>query len=436
VSLPTAAIVGRPNVGKSTLFNRLVGQRQAIVHDKPGVTRDRISAVMRRADGTALQLIDTGGLLDGDDILGLNRQVFLAVEESDALLMVVDGRDGLVAADRQVWERLRRYGKPTILVVNKSDTNEARENFTDFFAMGVGAQVLVSAEHARGMDDLHEALDEALPARLDEVVPEAPTVAIVGRPNVGKSSLVNCVVGHERVLVSEVAGTTRDPIDSLIEWEGQPYLLIDTAGIRRRSQVSGAAEGLAVMMARRQIDRAQVAVLVIDAGAGVTSSDLAIAGVVREQGKAAVVAINKWDLLTTEDDRERLEESWLRLDEILSSPPRVNLSALSGRGLQRLFPAVEKILTLYHSELSTGELNRLLSQALIRHQAPSHQGRPWKIYYSTQVSTAPPTFMLFANRKLPRSSTYRRYLENFLREQTQWYGFPIRLVVRSRTETR
>ena len=298
---PTVAIVGRPNVGKSTLFNRLLGRRHAIVHDLPGITRDRITGTVELAEDRPIQIVDTGGLVPGDDPLGLNQQVFLAVEESDLLLFVVDGKQGLVSADEEVWSHFRRFNKPTVLVVNKADTNEAKNRFSEFYSLGIDRQLLISAEHGAGIGDLREALALALPEIPDiPVPPDAPAIAIVGRPNVGKSSLLNKISGLNRALVSPVAGTTRDPVDTLITRGDKSYLLIDTAGIRRRSQVSGAPEELAVMMARRQIERSQVAVLVIDAAAGVTSSDLAIAGSIWELGRAAVVAINKWDLLDEE----------------------------------------------------------------------------------------------------------------------------------------
>lgn len=433
---PTVAIVGRPNVGKSTLFNRLLGRRQAIVHDLPGVTRDRITGVARLDGGRSFQVIDTGGLVPGDDPLGLSRQVFLAVEESDLLLFLVDGRDGLVAADETVWERLRRTGKPAILAVNKGDTREAQGRFAEFYRLGIDRQLLVSAEHGMGIDALREALALALPEALAlaaEERPEAPAVAIVGRPNVGKSSLLNRIAGQPRALVAPTAGTTRDPIDTLVTRGERSFLLIDTAGIRRRSQTSGAPEELAVMLARRQIERALVAVLVLDAAQGATSGDLAIAGTIWELGRAAVVAVNKWDLLDGES-RARLELSLERLDEHLAQPLRVNVSALTGRGVERLFPAVERALAGYRTKLATGEVNRLLDTAIRRVSPPTLGGRPWKLYYATQVSSGPPTFMLFANRALPRNHSYRRYLENRLREDLGLAGVPLRLVVRRRAD--
>ncbi|MCB1034938.1 MAG: ribosome biogenesis GTPase Der [Acidobacteria bacterium] len=430
---PTVAIVGRPNVGKSTLFNRLVGRRQAIVHDEPGVTRDRIFGRVDLTEGRTVELIDTGGLVPGDDPLGLNEQVFLAVEESDLLVLLVDGRQGLVAADEQVWEHFRRTGKPAVVAVNKGDTREAQERFDEFYRLGAGPMVLVSAEQGTGVEELRETLAEMLPPAFEpaEDLSQAVPVAIVGRPNVGKSSLLNRILGEERTLVSPVAGTTRDPVDTFLTWEGQPYLLIDTAGIRRRSQVSGAAEGLAVMMARRQIERAQLAVLVIDASEGVTTGDLAIAGSIWELGRAAVVAINKWDLLD-EESREALELSFARLDQVLARPPRVNLSALSGRGIGKLFPALAKLHADYQTEISTSQVNKLFEEALQRVAPPNVKGRPWKLYYGAQVSTGPPTFMAFANQPLPLGHPYRRYLQNRLREELQLPGVPIHLVLRKR----
>ena len=372
----TVAIVGRPNVGKSTLFNRLVGRRQAIVHDLPGVTRDRITARVTLDERHAIELVDTGGLVPGDDPLGLSEQVMLAVEESDLLLLVVDGREGLTAGDQAVWEALRPSAKPTVLVVNKGDTNLAQEQFYEFYSLGLERQVLVSAEHKLGMPELEEAMLEALPELPEEELPEAPAIAIVGRPNVGKSSIVNRLLGQNRSLVSPTPGTTRDPVDTLLEHDGKPYLLIDTAGIRRRSKTADAPEALAVMMARRQIERADVAVLVVDASAGVTSGDLAIAGTVWELGRASVVLINKWDLLDDEG-REKLEEGYPRLSQILSNPPRINVSAVTGRAIPKLFPALEQVLASYGTELSTAQLNRIFEEAVARRSPQAVSGAPF-----------------------------------------------------------
>jgi GTP-binding protein len=428
---PTVAIVGRPNVGKSTLFNRLVGKRQAIVHDKPGVTRDRITGLAELDGGGTIHLIDTGGLVPGDDPLGLGDQVDAAVAESDLLLLVLDGKTGLIGADEVVWRHLRVTGKPAIAVVNKGDTNEAKDRFSEFYRLGVDPLILVSSEHGGGIPDLREAIRHALPEVPPMAESDAPAVAIVGRPNVGKSSLLNKIAGQNRALVSPMPGTTRDPVDTLIRRGDDEYLLVDTAGIRRRSKVSEATEELAVMMARRQIERSRVVVLVIDAADGVTSGDLAIAGSAWELGRAAVVAVNKWDLLD-EEGRFRLDETFPRLDELLSQPPRVNVSALTGRGIEKLFPAIDRALEAHATQLSTSEANRLLDEAMRRRRPPAVAGKPWKVYYVTQVTTGPPTFMVFANKTLPRTHNYRRYLENQVREALALPGVPVRLVIRGR----
>ena len=431
---PTVAVVGRPNVGKSTLFNRLVGRRRAIVHDQPGVTRDRIVELAELAPGRTVQWVDTGGLVPGEDPLGLNEQVILAVTESDLVLLVVDGRDGPTSADQRVVQELRPLAKPTLVVVNKSDVRRAAEGASEFWSLGLGEPLAVSAEHGLGLGELVERIGALLPELSGPAPPagESTAVAIVGRPNVGKSSLLNRLVGEQRTLVSPVAGTTRDPIDTQVEREGRRYRLVDTAGIRRRSKVADAPEDLAVLMARRQIERSEVAVLVIEAPQGVTSGDLAIAGAIWQAGRAAVVAVNKWDLLD-DDGRERLDRSWPRLDELLASPPRVNLSATSGRGTEKLFGAVDAAHAGFRLEVTTGELNRLFEGWLQQHPPPRQDSKPWKLFYATQVATGPPTLMLFANRTLPHEHTYRRYLENRLRESFGLAGVPVRLVVRRRS---
>ena len=432
--MPAIAIVGRPNVGKSTLFNRLVGRRQAIVHGTPGVTRDRLVSRFELEDRGVVELIDTGGLVPGDDPLGLNAQVDFAIEESDLLLLVVDGRIGLASADERVMEHVRGYGRPIVVVVNKSDTRAAQKGYQEFYALGAEGLVLVSAEHGSGLGALHNEMAEHLPAALQAVEIEAPGVAIVGRPNVGKSSLINRLLGRERTLVSPTAGTTRDPIDSLLEREeGPDYLLVDTAGIRRRSQVQDAPEELAVMLAQRQIGRAELVVLLIDASQGVTSGDLAIADAAWQAGRSAVIACNKWDLLD-EEAREHLEAGWQRLAELFARPPRINVSALTGRGVGSILPALDGVGERHRLRVPTPELNQVVRRIVGRYQPPAEQGRPWRFFYATQVAGAPPTFLLFANRRLKRGHTYRKYLENQLRREYGLDGIPLRLVVRERRE--
>ncbi len=433
---PTVAIVGRPNVGKSTLFNRLVGRRQAIVHDQPGVTRDRITGLAELGPERSAMIIDTGGLLvgstvPGDEASGLNEQVFAAVEESDLVVVVVDGKQGLVPADETVAATLRRYGKLTLLAVNKADTRLAREQFHEFHRLGLEPQLLLSAEHGGGVGELRDALLELLPDGGEPVAGRLPRLTIVGRPNVGKSSLLNRITGLRRAVVAATPGTTRDPIDSVVETDSGSYLLVDTAGIRRRSRMSDAPEELAVMMARRQIEQAELAILVVEAPLGVTSGDLAIAGSIWELGRAALVLVNKWDLLD-EDGRRRLDDSWPRLENLLASPRRLNVSAETGRGLEKLFPTAAQVLVDFHHQLSTGDVNRLFESAVARHNPPVLSGKQWKLFYATQVRTAPPSFILFANRKLPRGHSYRRYLVNSIRQEVGLPGVPIRLTVRRR----
>jgi len=430
---PTVAIVGRPNVGKSTLFNRLVGRRQSIVHDQPGVTRDRVFGETELDGGRSLHLLDTGGLLRAEeDALGLNSQVWMAIEESDLLLFVVDAKVGLTVGDEEVAGELRKANVPMLLVINKIDVARASDHALEFHVLGVEPQVRLSAEHGSGFQDLHDRMGEMLPAVRPPVPVEGESrIAIVGRPNVGKSSILNRLLGEERVLVSPVAGTTRDPIDTSVDVDGRHYRLVDTAGIRRRSRTSGTPEALAIMMAKRQLERADVALLVVEAPAGVTAGDLAIAGAAWDMGRAVVVLINKWDLLDPDSGLE-LERSWERLEMLLSSPQRVNVSAATNRGIGKIFPAVDRTLRGYRSEISTGDLNRIVEEALRRHHAPTEQGRAWKVYYATQVSSGPPTFLLFANRVLPRSASYRRYLENTLSRTLALEGVPIRLVIKRR----
>ena len=438
-SRAAVAIVGRPNVGKSTLFNRLVGRRRAIVHDQPGVTRDRIVGTARLDDDSIIDLIDTGGLVpQRDDSLGLGAQVMLAIDESDVLVLVVDGRVGLVPGDEEILAALRHRNKPIVLAVNKGDVREARAGVGEFHRLGLDP-ILISAEHGTGVEELRQNIRERI-GEVDSGMEEqaageavGPTVAIVGRPNVGKSSLLNRIVGAERVLVSAEAGTTRVPVDTVVEWNGKPFVLVDTAGIRRRAKVSGAPEDLAVMMAQRQIERAQAALLVIDASQGVTSGDLAIAGVIHERARACVVVVNKWDLLAGNDEaRERLERGWERLGELLAGPPRVNISASTGRGVERIFPHLAQALEDFNRQIETSKLNVAIERAMAHHHAPSVDGKPWKVFYGSQVGTAPPTFMLFATKSLPQRSSLRRFLENFLRSELELEGVPIRLVIRQR----
>jgi GTP-binding protein len=435
MALPTVAIVGRPNVGKSRLFNRLVGERRSIVEDRPGVTRDRILARAELDLGLEVQLIDTGGLVpEEEDFFRIREQVEVALELSDAIIFVADGTQGLTAADEEIAETLRKLGKPIVVAVNKQDVGAAKFAWTEFHALGFGDPVPVSAEHGTGILELARRLKNCLPL---EAAPEtqeerALQVALVGRPNVGKSSILNRLLGETRVLVSPVPGTTRDPVDTLVTRNGTLFRLVDTAGIRKLGRTADLPEQVAILLARRQLERSEVAVLVLEAPAGVTTGDLAVAGLIQDFGRASVVAVNQWDRLDA-SGRERLDRTWPRLAEVLHEPLRINVSARTGRGIERILPAVLEAHEAFSRKISTSDLNELLREILARHNPPTlPTGRPWRCYYATQVSTAPPTFLLFVNEVLPVGHAYRRYLQNRLREALQAPGIPIRLVLRAR----
>ena len=402
------------------------------MHDKPGVTRDRIAAVLQIDRDRWIELFGPGGLMSWDDSPVLAEQVLTAATESELILFVVDGKHGLTAADEAIWQRVRDLGMQAILVVTKVDVKGVAERSVEFHRLGIHPIALISAEHALGIEESRNAIAERLPVQeSSEDEEEVPSVAIVGRPNVGKSSLLNCILGERRAVVAPEPGTTRDPVDSLVEHDGQTYRLVDTAGIRRRSKASETAEEIAIMMAGRQIEQADLAILVLDASAGVTTGDLSIAGAIWDQGRAAVVAANKWDLVG-EDERDRLDLQWPRMGELLATPPRVQVSALTGRGMGGLFKAMELALSQYLMKVGTGELNRLLERAVAGHNPPVINSRPWKPLYATQVSSRPPTFLVFANRALPRKHPYRRYLENRLRADLGITGMPVRIVVKRR----
>ena len=438
-SLRTVAIVGRPNVGKSSLFNRLVRERIAIVADEPGTTRDRVTAYLTRDDRTFV-LIDTGGLvLDSNDTMvrAIREQVRIAVQEADVLLFVVDVNAGPVPADQEVAALLRTSGKPVLLVANKADTNARARLASDLYALGMGDPLPVSAQHARGIEEMWDAVMAALPPQ--EELPELPEgaipVAIVGRPNVGKSSLVNAVLGEQRVVVSETPGTTRDAIDTLFQYGAQPFVLIDTAGIRRRGHVAPGVEQFSVGRALQAISRADVAVLVVDATEYITAQDLHVAGYVQKAVKGLVLVINKWDL-TQEDqiDRAEVERLVRRRLKFFPEMPILFTSAREGRGVLAIFDAIKRIHTERMRRISTGQVNRALIDALAAHPPPTSGRRRLQIYYGTQAEVNPPTFVFFANDASLVHFSYRRYLENAMRKKFGFQGTAIRMVFRNRSE--
>ena len=437
LGIPTVAIVGRPNVGKSSLFNRMVAERIAIVADEPGTTRDRVTAFVTRDERT-LAIIDTGGLVLGEEkgmVGAIRDQVAIAVAEADVLCFVVDVNAGLLPADEEVAGQLRREGKPVVLIANKADNRTRERLAAEFYELGMGDPIIVSAQHGRGMSELWDGIIEALPEpeELPPVPEGAVPVAIVGRPNVGKSSLLNAILGQERAMVQDEPGTTRDAIDTLLEYEESSYLLIDTAGMRRRGHIERGVERFSVARAMQAIERADVAVLVVDATEYLTAQDLHVAGYVQQAYKGLVLVINKWDLAQEEEiDRAEVEQIIRGRLKFFPSMPILFTSALRGRGVRAVLDAVALIQLGRMTRVTTGQLNRALIDALAEHPPPSSGRRRLQIYYVTQAEVNPPTFVFFANDPSLIHFSYRRYLENVLRRRFGFNGTAIRLVFRGR----
>jgi GTPase len=435
---PIVAIVGRPNVGKSTLFNRLTQTRQAIVEDKPGVTRDRLYADSDWG-GRNFTLVDTGGIVltkEGDTIEAhVTKQAELAIKEADVIVFVCDVTQGVTGADEEVAGKLRRVNKPVILAVNKTENLKREEEALEFWSLGLDPLITVSAHHGMGTGDLLDAIVAGLPAPEDEPDEDENVirVAVIGRPNVGKSSLVNSILGEERVIVSDVAGTTRDAIDVLVETGDQRFLLIDTAGMRRRGKVEESVERYSVMRALRAVERAHVVLMVIDAVDGVTDQDQKIAGYGNEQGKACIVVVNKWDLV--EKDDRTMDNYKLTVRERLAFMDYAVIAFLSAKTRSRvpkLLPLITDAAQNHARKITTGQLNDLVRHAYALNPPPSDKGRRLKIFYATQAMIAPPTFILFINDKELLHFSYERYLENQLRQAYDFEGTPIRLWFRLR----
>ena len=457
----TVAIVGRPNVGKSSLFNRLAGHKIAIVHDQPGITRDRIVAECHPQHGEPFEIIDTGGIgakVDGTFSDRVRVEAEIALDAAAVILFVVDGRAGLTPVDLELARLLRRADKPVLLVINKIDEEMHIPHEAEFSQLGFPENYGVSAAHGRGINPLVAAVNRhLLPAERAEepaddgseppvAAPRPPRIALVGRPNVGKSSLTNAILGQERTIVSEVAGTTRDAVDVACQFGGRDYVLIDTAGIRHRARHDNSAEIFSVMRSEESIRRADLCVLVIDASAGITMQDRQIAGLIQKANKACIIAVNKWDLLTPpEGSREGVRpfrEAWLDAARaelfFMSFAPLVALSALKGEQIGRLFTAVEKTRRAAHEKIGTGPLNRLLHAAVELQPPPTRANKRFKLLYATQVadkSNSPvptPVFLLFVNDPGLLVDSYRKYLENKLREAFPFPGLPITLKQRGR----
>ena len=435
---PLVAIVGRPNVGKSMLFNKLTGQRTSIVEDTPGVTRDRIYSSCEWC-GRTFSLVDTGGIEPGTDsemLKFMRRQAEIGIELADAIIMVVDVHSGVTAADQDVATMLRKSGKPIALAVNKCDSvGPVKPDVYEFYSLGIGDLFEISAIHGHGTGDLLDWVLENIPEDSGgDEDSDVIKVAIVGKPNVGKSSLLNRILGEERVIVSDVAGTTRDAIDSYFENETGKYRFIDTAGMRRKSKVDDAIEKYSNMRSISAIDRADVCLILIDANDGVTEQDTKIAGLVHEAGKAAVIVVNKWDAVENkETNTMRDMETKIRQGlSYMPYAPVLFLSALTGQRVDRLFQVIRDVYAQNTSRITTGALNSVLADATARVQPPTDKGRRLKIFYMTQVSTKPPHFVIFCNDARLFHFSYQRYLENQIREVFGLNGTPIRITIRQR----
>ena len=434
--LPIVAIVGRPNVGKSTLFNKILGQRKAIVDDFPGVTRDRNYAVVTRY-GAPFTMIDTGGFEPVSEerlLVQMREQSQLAVEEADLIIFLLDGRQGLTPADREVAGILRRSNKKILFAVNKIDGSRQEEQMVDFFALAAEELYPVSAEHGHGVGELIDVVLSKLPhSRTAEDIEDMTCLAVIGRPNVGKSSLINKLLGEERMVANPLAGTTRDSIDTPFTYNKKRYLLVDTAGIRRKGKVSAHLEKFSIVQALKAMDRASLVLLVIDAQEGVTDQDVTVAGYAYERGKAILLVVNKWDLVEKDNaSMGRFVEKLRLAFKFLPQVPIVFVSAVTGQRVTKIMKEVEIVAEQYSRRASTPELNRMLEDAIRLHQPPIVRGRRMKLFYMTQTGTCPPHFVIFANSAEEVHFSYERYLLNQIRETFNFGGVPLRLSFRAR----
>ena len=436
---PIVAVVGRPNVGKSTLFNALAGERISIVKDTPGITRDRIYADVSWLDRN-FTLIDTGGIEpDSKDVIlsQMRTQAQIAIDTADVILFLVDVQQGLVDADSKVADMLRRSHKPVLLVVNKVDSQDKyMADVYEFYNLGIGEPYPISAANKLGLGDLLDEVIALFPkGEEEEEEDERPRVAIVGKPNVGKSSLINKLLGEERLIVSDIAGTTRDAVDTEIIHNGREYVFIDTAGLRRKNKVKEELERYMIVRTVSAVERAEIVVLVIDAVEGVTEQDAKIAGIAHERGKAVIIAVNKWDAL--EKDDKTIYRMTEKVRNTLSYMPYAEIlfvSAKTGQRLDRLFDTIDMVSENHAMRVATGVLNEIMSEAVAMQQPPSDKGKRLRLYYITQVAVKPPTFVIFVNSKELMHFSYTRYIENQIRETFGFKGTPLRFIIRERNE--
>lgn len=435
---PVVCIVGRPNVGKSTLFNRIVGKRIAITEDKPGVTRDRIYAEAEWLN-KYFTLIDTGGLEPGvEDIIPLNikQQVEVAIESSDVILFLVDGVDGVTPTDREIANMLRKSNKKVLLVCNKIDTKMASDQIYEFYELGLGSPIGISAEQGLGIGDLLDEVIKLFPKHKDvEYDDEHIRVAIIGKPNVGKSSLINNILGEDRVIVTDIPGTTRDAIDTYFTYDDDKYIFIDTAGLRRKRSISEKVERYSVIRTLTAIDRSDICVLVIDATEGATEQDTKIAGYAHDNGKGIIIAVNKWDLIQKETNTHLEFEKEIRTKlSFIPYAPIIFISAKTGKRVDRLFQLLKIVNNNINLRISTGVLNDIINEAVLLNQPPSDKGVRLKIYYGTQVGVRPPRFLFFINKKELMHFSYQRYLENQIRKYFGFDGTPIKFELKEKGE--
>ncbi len=439
MSKPIVAIVGRPNVGKSTLFNALAGKKISIVKDTPGVTRDRIHADVDWLDHK-FTMIDTGGIEpDSNDIIlsQMREQAQIAIDTADVIIFMTDVKQGLVDSDAKVADMLRRSHKPVILVVNKVDNfNKMMADVYEFYNLGIGDPVPISASQRSGLGDmLDKVVNYFADLNLEQEEDDRPRIAIVGKPNVGKSSIINKITGESRVIVSNIAGTTRDAIDTDVKWNGKNYVFIDTAGLRRKSKVKEEIERYSIIRTVTAVERADVVIIVIDAVEGVTEQDAKIAGIAHENGKGIIIAVNKWDAIEKND--KTVYEYTNKVRDILSFMPYAEImfiSAKTGQRLPKLFDMIDFVITNHAMRIETGVVNEIMAEAVALQQPPSDKGKRLKLYYITQVSVKPPTFVIFVNDKQLMHFSYTRYIENKIREAFGFKGTPLRFIIRERKE--
>ena len=436
MSKPLVAIVGRPNVGKSTLFNKLIGRRLSIVEDTPGVTRDRIYADAEWLTHS-FTLIDTGGIEPAsEDIIAvqMRRQAELAIETADVIVFLVDGREGMTAADEEVATMLRKSNKPVVLAVNKLDAPKFNDAIYEFYALGLGDPIIISAGQGLGLGDMLDEVCAHFPPEAEEEGEHPLNIAVVGKPNVGKSSLVNAILGEERCIVSNIPGTTRDAVDTLFTLDGEPYVLVDTAGIRRKRAVEDETiERYSVIRSLAAVRRADVVLIVVDAEQGLSEQDVKIAGYVHEEGKPSVLVVNKWDLIEKDTNTMNKFKKDMQVDlAFMDYVPFLFISAKTGQRVNKLLSAAKESYAQSVRRITTGTLNDIVNEAISMTEPPAMSGKRLKIYYATEVSVRPPTFVIFVNEESLVHFSYKRYMENYFRKTFGFQGTPIQIIFRNR----